>query len=184
MSDSHLDSFTPALNPAPWLGEIFPPPSSSRRSPWSSSTFRRAASISVSTIRIVSPAHFSRANSIWPSDHPSWLNETVPIGDRYYSVFPLGAHLSVLPLALLNKLRVIDQFPGRVLAAALAGGCAFFFFDFSHKGKQLAEQTRPARAVSHLWRMDMVQSWLRRRVANRTRVRAPRRDRRTLFYDY
>jgi hypothetical protein len=34
---------------------------------------------------------------------PSWLNEMVPANGRYYSVSPLGAVLSMLPVAVLQK---------------------------------------------------------------------------------
>src|ERR1700726_2165194 len=51
---------------------------------------------------------------------PSWLNEMVPANGRYYSVFPLGAVLSMLPVAVLQKLRLIHDFPGRALAALIA----------------------------------------------------------------
>src|SRR5438105_11312878 len=51
---------------------------------------------------------------------PSWLNEMVPANGRYYSVFPLGAVLSMLPVAVLQKLRLIHDFPGRALAALVS----------------------------------------------------------------
>ncbi len=47
---------------------------------------------------------------------PSWLNEMVPANGRYYSVFPLGAVLSMMPVAVLQKTRLIHDFPGRALA--------------------------------------------------------------------
>ena len=59
---------------------------------------------------------------------PSWLNEMVPFGDRYYSVFPLGSVLSLLPLALLKAAHVIDVFPARFVAAFLAAVSALFFY--------------------------------------------------------
>src|SRR5918996_744602 len=34
---------------------------------------------------------------------PEWLNEMVPYGNRYYSAFPLGAVISMVPVALLQK---------------------------------------------------------------------------------
>jgi len=62
---------------------------------------------------------------------PSWLNEMVPRDGRYYSVFPLGAVLSVVPVALLQEAALIHSFPGRVLAALIAGLCVYFFFKLS-----------------------------------------------------
>src|SRR5262245_2845556 len=52
---------------------------------------------------------------------PEWLNEMIPLGDRYYSAFPLGAALSMLPVALLQKVGLMHNFPGRVLAALIVG---------------------------------------------------------------
>src|SRR6185503_7438418 len=59
---------------------------------------------------------------------PSWLNEMVPLADRYYSVFPLGSVLSMVPLALLKTAHVIDVFPARFVAAFLAAVSALFFY--------------------------------------------------------
>ena len=58
---------------------------------------------------------------------PDWLNEMIPQGGRYYSAFPLGAVLSMVPVALLQKTELIHDFPGRALAAAIAGLCVHFF---------------------------------------------------------
>jgi hypothetical protein len=77
---------------------------------------------------------------------PEWLNEMIPWGDRYYSAFPLGAVLSMLPIALLQKAALIQNFPGHVLAALISGLCVYFFFQLakafgadysSHKTKPL-----------------------------------------------
>src|SRR6266436_1659203 len=62
---------------------------------------------------------------------PDWLNEMIPHGERYYSAFPLGAVLSMLPIALLQKASVIQNFPGHVLAALIAGLCVYFFFQLA-----------------------------------------------------
>src|SRR5439155_18528335 len=51
---------------------------------------------------------------------PSWLNEMVPAKGRQYSVFPLGAVLSMVPVAVLQKVNLIKDFPGRALAALIA----------------------------------------------------------------
>lgn len=72
---------------------------------------------------------------------PSWLNEMVPGNGRYYSVFPLGAVLSVIPVALLQEAALIHSFPGRVLAALIAGLCVYFFFQLSSlEGKSLSRR--------------------------------------------
>src|SRR5262245_55964521 len=59
---------------------------------------------------------------------PEWLNEMIPYGNRYYSAFPLGAVLSMVPVALLKKASLIHDFPARVLAAFIAVACVYFFF--------------------------------------------------------
>jgi hypothetical protein len=64
--------------------------------------------------------------------HPgAWLNEMVPFEGKYYSVFPLGAVLSVLPVALLQRGEWIHNFPAQFLTALIAGLCVFFFFRLS-----------------------------------------------------
>src|SRR5262249_1489556 len=62
---------------------------------------------------------------------PDWLNEMIPHGDRFYSAFPLGAVLSMLPIALLQKVGWIHDFPGHLLAALIAGLCVYFFFQLA-----------------------------------------------------
>src|SRR5207302_8673972 len=69
---------------------------------------------------------------------PSWLNEMVPWQGKYYSVFPLGAVLSVLPVAALQGLGLVHGFPGRALSSLIAGLCVYFFFQLSFlEGKSL-----------------------------------------------
>jgi hypothetical protein len=64
--------------------------------------------------------------------HPgAWLNEMVPFEGKYYSVFPLGAVLSVLPVALLQQVGWTHSFPAQFLTALIAGLCVFFFFGLS-----------------------------------------------------
>src|SRR5437762_1538860 len=55
----------------------------------------------------------------------------IPPGDRYYSAFPLGAVLSMLPVAVLQKAKLVHNFPGHVLAALIAGSCVYFFFQLA-----------------------------------------------------
>src|SRR4029077_2484649 len=62
---------------------------------------------------------------------PDWLNEMIPKGDRYYSAFPLGAVLSMLPVALLRSVGLIQSFPVHVLATLIAGLCVYFFFQLA-----------------------------------------------------
>jgi hypothetical protein len=59
---------------------------------------------------------------------PDWLNEMIPWKGRYYSAFPLGAVISMLPIALLRNSGLIQNFPAHLLAALIAGLCGYFFF--------------------------------------------------------
>jgi len=59
---------------------------------------------------------------------PDWLNEMVPLDGKYYSVFPLGSVLTMLPLAALNQLGKIELFPGTFMAALLAGVASLLFY--------------------------------------------------------
>jgi hypothetical protein len=62
---------------------------------------------------------------------PEWLNEMIPYGNKYYSAFPLGAVLSMVPVAVLHKASLIHNFPARILAALIAGACVYFFFQLA-----------------------------------------------------
>ena len=62
---------------------------------------------------------------------PEWLNEMIPYGNSYYSAFPLGAVLSMVPVALLQKTSLIHDFPARILTALIAGACVYFFFQLA-----------------------------------------------------
>src|SRR3954447_18602406 len=57
---------------------------------------------------------------------PEWLNEMIPYGNKYYSAFPLGAVISMVPVALLQKMSLIRNFPARILDALIAGTCVYF----------------------------------------------------------
>jgi hypothetical protein len=59
---------------------------------------------------------------------PDWLNEMVPLNGQYYSVFPLGAVLAMLPLAALKRFGLIELFPGMLIAALLAGAASLLFY--------------------------------------------------------
>src|SRR5438874_5210056 len=62
---------------------------------------------------------------------PEWLNEMIPYGNSYYSAFPLGAVLSMVPVALLQKTSLIHDFSARILTALIAGACVYFFFQLA-----------------------------------------------------
>ncbi len=62
---------------------------------------------------------------------PEWLNEMIPFEGRYYSAFPLGSVLSMLPLAALKRLGLLGEFPGKAIAALTAGGIAALLYALS-----------------------------------------------------
>src|SRR5438045_9493375 len=52
---------------------------------------------------------------------PDWLNEMIPQGERYDSAFPLGAVISMLPVALLRNANVLHSIPGHLVAPPMTG---------------------------------------------------------------
>ena len=79
---------------------------------------------------------------------PDWLNEMIPWEGRYYSAFPLGAVLSMLPVALLRNTGLIQDFPGHVLAALIAGLCVYFFFQLAKAFKGDWDKPSPIRPLA------------------------------------
>lgn len=59
---------------------------------------------------------------------PSWLNEMVPHGGRFYSVFPLGGVLSMLPAALLKAAGLVETYPAAFVSAAVAGATSLLLY--------------------------------------------------------
>lgn len=64
---------------------------------------------------------------------PTWLSEMIPHEGKYYSAFPLGSVLTMLPLAMLKKLHWLEAFPGVRLAALTASIATLFLFLLSGK---------------------------------------------------
>lgn len=62
---------------------------------------------------------------------PQWLNEMIPLNGKYYSAFPLGSVLVMLPLAVLQRIHWIDAFPGVILAALVASIITLLFWGLS-----------------------------------------------------
>src|SRR5678810_120214 len=46
---------------------------------------------------------------------PEWLNEMIPYGNKYYSAFPLGAVISMVPVEKKKKASLIHDFSARIL---------------------------------------------------------------------
>jgi hypothetical protein len=56
---------------------------------------------------------------------PPWLNEFVPYGSYFYSVFPFGSVLTMIPAALLKAAGLITDMPSAAIAALIASAaCA------------------------------------------------------------
>ncbi|KXK02188.1 MAG: hypothetical protein UZ17_ACD001001558 [Acidobacteria bacterium OLB17] len=62
---------------------------------------------------------------------PPWLNEFVPFNGGHYSVFPLGAVISMIPAALLKAIGLIGEMPGALIAAILAGVAAWLMLSIA-----------------------------------------------------
>jgi hypothetical protein len=78
---------------------------------------------------------------------PSWLNEMVPQNNQYYSVFPLGAVISVLPVAVLQKWKIVTTPPARAVAAIIAALIVWFLFRLTAADEQ---NSGPRRALLSL----------------------------------
>jgi hypothetical protein len=59
---------------------------------------------------------------------PPWLNEFVPFEGHYYSVFPLGSVLTMIPFAFLKVIGLITDMPGASIAALSAFIICIFLF--------------------------------------------------------
>ncbi len=57
---------------------------------------------------------------------PSWLNEFVPFENNWYSVFPLGSVLTMLPFALFKFFGLINDMPSAFISALTASFICLF----------------------------------------------------------
>ena len=64
---------------------------------------------------------------------PSWLNEFVPFDGVYYSVFPLGGVVTMMPFAVFKTLGLISEMPAAFIAALCAGATALFLLLISKR---------------------------------------------------
>ena len=58
---------------------------------------------------------------------PSWLNEMIPLGGEYYSVFPLGAVLAVVPCRAPAQNRASPRISGPRSGRCHRGGVCLLF---------------------------------------------------------
>jgi hypothetical protein len=66
---------------------------------------------------------------------PSWLNEFVPFENFYYSVFPLGSVLTMIPFAFLKLIGIIKDMPAALISALTSSGICLFLFLISAQYK-------------------------------------------------
>lgn len=74
-------------------------------------TFRSARALVSGSLRIDEPP-------------ASWMTEMIPFESHYYSAFPLGSVLTLVPVAFLQKIHVIDEFPTMAVVGITAGSIA------------------------------------------------------------
>jgi hypothetical protein len=86
----------------------------------------------------------------------SWLNEFVLANGRYYSVFPLGAVLVNIPAAVGVNFGIVSGWPARGMAAAVAGGCTFFFYGVTRIRPEI---TTPRRILLALFPIFATWTW-------------------------
>ena len=66
---------------------------------------------------------------------PSWLNEFVPFEGFYYSVFPLGSVLTMIPFAFFKLVGVVTEMPSAFIAAFSACAVGLFLFLIAERYK-------------------------------------------------
>jgi multisubunit Na+/H+ antiporter MnhB subunit len=64
---------------------------------------------------------------------PSWLNEFVPFENNWYSVFPLGSVLTMLPFALFKVFGLIKEMPSAFISALTASLICLFLLLIARK---------------------------------------------------
>ncbi|MEQ1763363.1 MAG: hypothetical protein ABL984_09495 [Pyrinomonadaceae bacterium] len=76
---------------------------------------------------------FLRGSIGFSEKPPNWLNEFVPFDGLWYSVFPLGAVVSMVPFALLRAVGIINEMPAALICALLAGLICLFLLKIGSK---------------------------------------------------
>lgn len=70
--------------------------------------------------------NFLRGRIALTEQPPLWLNEMIPFENVYYSAFPLGSVLTILPFAALKTIGLIKDFPAGLIAALTASLICLF----------------------------------------------------------
>ncbi|MDI1242359.1 MAG: hypothetical protein PSX80_10600, partial [bacterium] len=60
---------------------------------------------------------------------PNWLNEFVPYEGLWYSVFPLGSVVSMVPFAFLKTLGLVTEMPAAIIYSLLAGAICLLLME-------------------------------------------------------
>lgn len=60
------------------------------------------------------------------TQQPSWLNEFVPFEGKWYSVFPLGSVITMMPFAFFKSIGVIKEMPSAFIVAITASIICLF----------------------------------------------------------
>jgi hypothetical protein len=108
--------------------------------------------------------NFLRGQIAFLEKPPSWLNEFVPFDGFYYSVFPLGSVLTMLPAALLKVAGIVREMPSAFIIALLAGAiCLFLLLISSHYEKTSAKRILLVLSIlfgSWMWtNLAMASAW-------------------------
>ena len=61
----------------------------------------------------------------------SWMVETIPFESHYYSAFPFGSVLTLVPVAFLQKFHIINEFPTMAVVGIAAGCIALLLLLFT-----------------------------------------------------
>ncbi|MEZ5426480.1 MAG: hypothetical protein R2747_09460 [Pyrinomonadaceae bacterium] len=72
--------------------------------------------------------NFLRGRIGFTGRQPSWLNEMIPFEGQYYSAFPYGSVLSMMPFSILKYGGIVKKMPAAFIAGVLASlNCLFLF---------------------------------------------------------
>lgn len=75
--------------------------------------------------------NFLRGAVAFTEPQPSWLNEFVPFEGFFYSVFPLGSVLTMIPFVLLKFANLVTEMPSALIAGLTAGGIGWFLISIA-----------------------------------------------------
>ena len=64
---------------------------------------------------------------------PTWVNEFVPFDGNWYSAFPLGSVLTMIPFAFFKLVGFIYEMPASIIAALTAGAICFFLIKIAEQ---------------------------------------------------